>query len=96
MLAMVVELLPDDHDQAHEVRVAVKRNDTAERIFEWVAGFQVMGTDAQPGESVYLPLVVPEMGGAAVAAYGGYDVRMNVDGNEGPHLTVYVVEKPPG
>jgi hypothetical protein len=96
MLAMVVEVPSEEQDQTHEVRVAVKRNETAERIFEWVAGFQVGSIVAEPGESLYVPLVAAEMAGAAVSAVGGYDIRMNVDGNEGPYLTVYVAEKPPG
>jgi Family of unknown function (DUF6941) len=94
MLAMVVEVPADEHDQTHEVRVAVRRNATAERIFEWVAGFQMANVVAEPGESIYLPLVAAEMARAAVPAYGSYDIRMNVDGNEGPYLTAYVVEKP--
>jgi hypothetical protein len=96
MLAMVVEVPHDEHEQAHEVRVVVRRNDTAERIFEWVAGVQLAGIVAEPGESIYLPLVAAEMAGAAVPAYGGYDIRMSADGNDGPLLTVYVAEKPPG
>jgi hypothetical protein len=94
MLAMVVEVPADERDQAHEVRVVVRGNETAERVFEWVAGFQIAAPEAEPGESVYMPLVVPEMGNAAVQAYGGYDIRMSADGNDGPLLTVYVVEKP--
>ena len=94
VLAMIVEVPHDERDRAHEVRVTVRRNDAAERIFEWVAGFQIADADAQPGESVYLPLVAAEMGGAPVQAHGGYDIRMSVDGNDGPLLTVYVVEKP--
>lgn len=96
MLAMVVEVPHDERDRAHDLRVAVYRNDTAQRTFEWVAGFQVTGYAAQPGESLYLPFVAAEMGTAPIPVYGGYDIRMSVDGNDGPLLTVYVVDKPPG
>jgi hypothetical protein len=36
------------------------------------------------------------MSGAAIPAYGGYDICMSADGNDGPLVTVYVAEKPRG
>ena len=49
-----------------------------------------------PVKASNLPLVAPEMSGAAIPAYGGYDIRMSADGNDGPLVTVYVAEKPRG
>jgi Family of unknown function (DUF6941) len=96
MLAMVVEVPHDEHDQAHDLRVAVYRNDTAQRLFEWVAGFQITGYEAHPGKGLYLPFVAAQMGATPIPIHGGYDIRMSVDGNDGPLLTVYAVDKPLG
>lgn len=91
MLALMVQVPPDEHAIAHELTVVVKRNDTAEDVARSVTGLQIGSNDAFPGESIQVPVVV-NMHGVTVEAFGAYDVRMSIDDEDGPLLTCYVVE----
>jgi Family of unknown function (DUF6941) len=96
MLALMIDVPFDELEQVHEVNVVVKQNDTAKDIARFVAGAQASSAKVEPGEHLLMPLVV-NLHGLAIEAYGSYDIRMSVDGNDGPHLTVYVVDElPPG
>ena len=86
----MVEVPPGELSQAHELVIVIKRNETAEDLGRLVTGVQVQARGAFPGESINLPAVV-NMQGVMVPAFGAYDVRMSVDGEDGPHLTSYVV-----
>jgi len=95
MLALVMEIPAGEQAQVHEIVVAVKRPETAEDVLRVVGGVQLSSEHAYPGESLQVPLAF-DLRDARVEAYGGYDVVSHVDGNPGPMLTFYVVDKPEG
>jgi hypothetical protein len=94
MLALVIEVPADEQDQAHEIVMVIKHNDTAQEAARLVGGFQVgRPPEAFPGETIYVPQVL-DLRTVGVAQYGAYDVRLSVDSHEAPWLTFYVVKPP--
>lgn len=91
MLALVVEIPHEERQQAHEITVVLKHNESARDVSRITIGVQVEESDAQPGESLFMP-VVADLRSAPINAFGSYDIRANADGNDGPHLTVYIAE----
>lgn len=91
VLALVIEVGPDELDQAHEVTVVIKHTATATDIVRFVGGFQSSEGETFPGEGLHVPLAL-DFRAAAVPEFGAYDIHTEVDGNIGPHLTCYVIE----
>jgi hypothetical protein len=89
MVGLLVEIPADEQGRVHEVEVVVKQNDTATDIVRAVSGVQA-SAKTHPGESLMVPAVA-DLRNVTVSAYGGYDVRVHVDGQPGIFLTLYVV-----
>jgi hypothetical protein len=94
MLALLVEIPPDELASVHEIQIAIRRSDTAEDVTRAVLAVQA-GGDVYPGENLIVPAVL-DLRGVRVSAHGSYDIRITVDGDVGILLTIYVVDKPPG
>lgn len=92
MLALMLSVGPDELDQAHELSVVIKQNETARDVARLVGAFQSSG-DTFPGEGLFIPLAL-DFRLLMVNDFGAYDVHTEVDGNVGPHLTCYIVEAP--
>ncbi len=94
-LALIIELGPDETEQAHELKVVAKHNDTAADVGRIVGGFQAGSANREPGEGLYVPLVL-DLRPITVEHLGAHDVHTEVDGQIGPRLTCYFVEPPSG
>jgi len=96
MLALVLEIGPEEIEAVHEVRVTVLWAGGGEEIGQATLGFQAPPQpQLQPGEAMVVPLVIP-IQGIMITHMGPHDVRVTVDGEPPTILTVYAVDAPLG
>jgi hypothetical protein len=93
-LAAVVELNPDEAKQAHELKVKLARNDTAQEVGTMTAAFQAEGAQLFPGENLSIPFVFP-LHQVLLTSDGAYDVHLALDGGAPRILTVYIFSGAP-
>lgn len=94
-VAVVVEVGYEEIDRNHELIVAIKQVDTAEQIGRMTGNFKTSSADLEPGESLYVPIII-NISRARAKAYGPHDVQVAVDGDVGAQLTFYIRPTPAG
>ena len=90
MLAVVVELEPDELTMAHELSVTVKHVDSAVMVARVVCafGFQVRPPGLEPGEASQVPMVI-DLRPVALTEAGEHDIQVSVDSAPATLLTLW-------
>ncbi|HEX9260401.1 MAG TPA: hypothetical protein VF855_12750 [Acidimicrobiales bacterium] len=89
-VAIVVELPFDEVKDNHTVTARITHVASATDVLRTEVGVQANDPAVEPGESLYVPLVV-SLHQVTVSAYGAYDIVVSVDHGVGRTLTVYAV-----
>jgi len=89
-LAIVVEVPFDQVSATHGVLARVVHVASATELLRTEVGLQANDPTVEPGESLYVPLVV-SLHQLMIPELGAYDIVASVDHGVGRRLTVYAV-----
>ena len=88
----MVYVPPDETGRSHEVKISIKRPETAEPVMETTVTVKPVGGQLFAGEGAQLPITV-DLRGVVIAGPGPLDVQVQVDGEPGGDLTFWAVER---
>lgn len=91
-LALVAYVPPDETGRSHDVKISIKRPETAEPLMETTVSIKPVGGQLLPGEGAQLPITV-DLRGVVIPRPGPLDVQVQIDGKPGGDLTFWAVER---